>query len=751
MNNVDKLDSIIRAGYAKNLKELILLWEKMGLDEEEVNERMTTVKIRICEITNEMVECDRENKLKIEEACDNLKKDITVLRSKLEKSEELVLVPDELPLKEQHRQLNLCLRALVKEGNEVMGVFRALINEERMLAIKLGLEVVGIDEDTIPNKADVGKIKESIRNLVKVKEERETLIFTMKEKIVTLMETLGMGANASTLSLVLDGNEPLDSLKLDDIRGIQHTMDELVKSVEERKVEVKKLISNIVNMYTRLDIQPSDQCPFATEKGCGEEELMKEENFQRLKEEELKLHEIKRENMGSFLIKAKSELFHLWEVCMVGEEQQGVFLNSLDEDNIDIALAAIEVEIRRLREYYKDHKDIFVKLSAFVDLCSLTEDLKERMKDPNRLFKNRGKTLIKEEQDRKKVNTFPKKKDELLELAENRGNLLIHGEMMTKFVENRAEKFLELFPPAASSIKQKQNVSNTRIGKVCYTPTPGNKTAPRSIKMGGKFVESPVGKFVGRSLRTPKSLQFPSREKISSPRSTIKVGKLYKSPGTKVGGIAVGPSRISHPYKKVASPLARPGKRITRFKTTEGMKKTDASSKSKNPCLMSDESVTESEFSLNVPCNSTVFINRNTAKSKITLDIDNEMVQSLFNQQQVASCNGELQEGRKQQQQSDSPGNINVIDIQPSTSKQLGQDRGGKVVRKLRRSKSCADIFLSRKKRGDEGKWLANKTESIENLPSIREYSCPERPMVKNETNLCAASRARMIRREFGN
>jgi hypothetical protein len=44
-----------------------------------------------------------------------------------------------------------------------------------------------------------------------------------------------------------------------------------------------------------------------------------------------------------------------------------------------------------------------------VSLYELAEDLHARMNDPMRLFSARGDTLIKEEEDRRRVNAIPKK------------------------------------------------------------------------------------------------------------------------------------------------------------------------------------------------------------------------------------------------------------------------------------------------------------------------------------------------------
>ena len=124
MSHVEKLDSKIRASYIPNVKELSMLWERMGLSKEEIETRISTVALKICDITTEMVECDRENKMKLEEACNNLKKDIRVMSRKLKKCGESDIATNGLILLEQQKLLKLNLLSLEEERNQIMGEFR---------------------------------------------------------------------------------------------------------------------------------------------------------------------------------------------------------------------------------------------------------------------------------------------------------------------------------------------------------------------------------------------------------------------------------------------------------------------------------------------------------------------------------------------------------------------------------------------------------------------------------------------------
>ena len=162
-----------------------------------------------------------------------------------------------------------------------------MIEEERAIATRLGLEAVFIDEDSIPEKEDMLRVEENLKKMVRVKEERETHMFTMKEQIVTLLDSLGMDLNATTLSSVLDGDDNFDSLKLSDLKSVQHTMDGLRMTLDKKNVEVRAIMKDIASLYVRLDMPSSQQCPLSTGNVCGLEELIKEENLTQLKEEKL--------------------------------------------------------------------------------------------------------------------------------------------------------------------------------------------------------------------------------------------------------------------------------------------------------------------------------------------------------------------------------------------------------------------------------------------------------------------------------
>lgn len=731
MDYTQTLDSMIQASYLGNLTELAELWGTMGLSREEIDTRMNTVRTKISDITTEMVECDRENKMKIEEACNNNKKDIRVLWRKLKQPGEPEQLPSGLTLLEQLKALKLQLTSLEEKRNEIMGQFRSLIDEERAVASKLGLDAVYIDEDTIPEKNDMIRVEDNLRKMIRVKEERETHMFTMKEQIVTLLDTLGMDLNATTLSNVLDGYDEFDSLKLSDLRSVQHTMEELKTTLDQKKEEVKNLMSDITNLYSRLGISATQQCPLSTGQVCGVEELIREDNLNQLKEEKLKLEIMKNENMKIIVDNAKSELSELWSLCMVGQKEQDLFLGGLVEDT-DETLTDVESEISRLGRYHAMHKETLQKMATFIDLCDLAQDLKERMQDPKRLFKNRGKTMVQEEQDRKKVNSIPRKKEELLALAEHKGNLIVFDESLSTMVEDYAQLYEELFPPPPTRAKTQQSnsLSSTRSGN-SFSRTNSlrsNKTAsPRSTKKLGRYHTSPA-----------------ARRNTSRVMRTTPLSAQQSSSGR--------PNRVTG-----TSPLARPNWRMKRANTTLGTSRSNTNVSrivQMAPAIhVNDGTINESVFSNNVPYNSTVCNETSISSSMvpdITMDdMENTVVLSGLINRLVAVRDAAVMQDKTLTQ------NTEILSSEwqmtrnhPVLNKIPRQAAGVKLppardTRKLRRSNSCSEIVMMSRRQGEQRRRLGSRVEDQENLPVIRESTVGRPSMVRSNSCLTASGSKR--------
>merc|ERR1719154_634090 len=435
----------------------------------------------------------------------------------------------------------------------------------------------------------------------------------------------------------------------------------------------------------------SEQCPLSTGQVCGVEELIKEENLMQLKEEKIKLEEAKKANMMVIVDNAKSELSVLWEKCLTGTNEQSLFLAGLKGD-FDETLASVECEICRLRKYFGQHKDTLLKVVVYLELCGLAEDLKTRMMDPNRLFKSRGKALVQEEQDRKKVNMIPRKKEELLNLAEHKGNIMVFDEALSTLVEDHAQIYEDLFPPpttrSSKNKSQSNSLSSTRSGKSFSTTMSlrGNKTAsPRSTKKLGKYHTSPAA----RKVRTARATPVSANAAPSPTRRRVRAGLAG-------GGV---------------SPLARPTKML-RSNTTLGTGRATNSVVSRRVQMpdivpdirVHDGTVNESVFSDNVPYNSTVcnefsISNVSSMVPDVTLDMENTVVLSGLIDKMVAARDLAVARDKTRVEQAERTlrsGSGAVSSRIPKQSQVATATKmSAKDARKMRRSNSCSEIDLA--------------------------------------------------------
>merc|ERR1719369_2432293 len=330
------------------------------------------------------------------------------------------------------------------------------------------------------------------------------------------------------------------------------------------------------------------------------------------------------------------------------------------------------------------------------------------------------------------VNAIPKRKEELLTLVEQKGNIMIYDKMMSVLVEEHALRVLEMFPPpvSVSRVKNKQSnpLSSNTNGKSFDIHQASNKTAsPQSTKKLGKSYKSPdpgacgsrtlriataiprSTKKLGKSYRSPVHSAMGSRTvqttKTASPKSTKKLGKSsYKSPAPRTGNSSSRTLRTPksmidsvRSYKMTnSSPVSKPMMRMNQPVTPLSMSKTNVFREIKNSDVLHDGTIDESAFSENVPHNSTVCAQSTRTLSPVTTvytdkdDTNNDdtvILSGLSERLGPARDVASLQD-TTQRQPSSSPG---TEGSKSGAGGQLArQDNSWKTAGNVRRSSSCS-------------------------------------------------------------
>ena len=71
------------------------------------------------------------------------------------------------------------------------------------------------------------------------------------------------------------------------------------------------------------------------------------------------------QNVGRFINQLRRELEDWWEKCYVSEEEKEDFKPYIEEMYTDDVLEAHEKEVEKLKEYYLQNKEIFLKIKKW--------------------------------------------------------------------------------------------------------------------------------------------------------------------------------------------------------------------------------------------------------------------------------------------------------------------------------------------------------------------------------------------------
>ncbi|CAL4247342.1 unnamed protein product, partial [Meganyctiphanes norvegica] len=122
----------------------------------------------------------------------------------------------------------------------------------------------------------------------------------------------------------------------------------------------------------------------------------------------------------------------------------------LSEEYSESVLDAHDAEVQRLRDYYSENEHIFKKIKLHQELWNRLNNLEEHANDPNRLFGNRGGSLLEEEKERKVLQKkLPKVQHEITELllaweGVHKRPFLVMGQPLEEFITSQWEERNEL-------------------------------------------------------------------------------------------------------------------------------------------------------------------------------------------------------------------------------------------------------------------------------------------------------------------
>ncbi|XP_023334457.1 uncharacterized protein LOC111705967 isoform X2 [Eurytemora carolleeae] len=479
--------SRIRSSLSQNqefwqtIRELEKMWEKTGPTPARLDSRIEhyvqAMNDKMTRMGEELVNLEMGHVEKVEGLILSQDKERKVLLEEL--GYEITEAADDLKLYPKEKWIRDEVSRLKAEKVEKMRDYLEQIQKKQELEDKLGIKETEWEVKSVPTARQKRDLQYYLDELNKEVESRETRIFTMTERINQLMYILGYGDLDVTSVLAFIDTE--GSIKKADLKKVQTELQRLENLREVRMEEVEGMLYSINNLYQKLNIPVNDRLALATGAVSGIQDLLSESNYQDIKEELSRVTVLKQKSMDMLVAGARVRLEKIQHQLFKSPEEIEDFIVKTSTDNLDENLDLIEKEIDILVMFLEQNRNLVEDIWDLLHLENLSEELIERMSNPNRLFKARGNQMVKEEKDRKKVNSIPRRCERILRYEMN---MHVYDEPLEVFVDRILERFYDStgkrpVKKGSNASSTSSNLGNTRSSTIPKNPNlDGDDFAP---------------------------------------------------------------------------------------------------------------------------------------------------------------------------------------------------------------------------------------------------------------------------------
>ncbi|GAA6221475.1 protein regulator of cytokinesis 1-like isoform X2 [Lates japonicus] len=506
------------------------IWEEIGIPEEQRLQRTNDVHKHIKGLLDLMIAEEEELKKRLVKSIESCLKELNHLCT------ELQLPPFEeeegCTMLQMEKNSRTRLEVMKEHKKQRMEELKGLIVKDRELCDIMCTTPFCIDQDSIPSLKQLETYHAYLDDLTKEKERRHDEFVSVKKEIIARMDDLEQSPETSFEMDVMCEDEDAFCLSNDNIASLK----QLLSQLQERKAEIElrcsALRTKIQELWERLQIPQEEREAFS-------EHMVKskKKNIEALQVEVQRLEVLKMQSMKSVIEAIRAEIVLLWERCFYSQDQQQAFVPYHDDDFTEELLNLHEAEVKTLKTYYEDHKELFEGVTKWQENWTLYLELDRKANDPAR-FNNRGGNLLKEEKQRSDLQKSLPKLEKSLKAQidaweqEHGKEFLVNGQKFLEYVQQQwdhhhSEKEKEKLERQLKKTKQTQEdmlygtaVRTPSKRRIAGTPTPGKVrkligtstiSTPNSFLssgLGGTMCQSsiqkpPLSASKGFGLRTP--------------------------------------------------------------------------------------------------------------------------------------------------------------------------------------------------------------------------------------------------------
>ncbi|CAF0826907.1 unnamed protein product [Didymodactylos carnosus] len=396
---------------------------KRGLNEQDIVSQEEIVINVLKESLNQFIQIEKTKNENLLICIDNIMKECDRIHRLLELEWTIEKPSDDLSLFEQMKQAN----NLLESSEHLFKIKTTEINEMRIQEEKLCQKLhEKIFEFNNENETPFAKrkiiLENHIHDLTNLQVERSSRVEQYRQQIHQMKIELELNDNYGLvigddnnilLIRLIDG--PFETIELSNanVVHLQTLANELDIQYQKNKIKGDQLINQLKALYERLNINEVDQeIKLPTNKPDRPSNLIKlEREIERCKD-------IRRQNMKTYILNIREEIFMQYEKCFYSREQMELFPALYSNVFTEETLEQHEKELEEMKTYYERNEQIFIELRRWMDAWDEFKKFEFVSSDPNR-FKQRGYSAINEEKERRHIETILKKAQEnILMLAD---------------------------------------------------------------------------------------------------------------------------------------------------------------------------------------------------------------------------------------------------------------------------------------------------------------------------------------------
>ncbi|KAM8860679.1 protein regulator of cytokinesis 1-like isoform 1-T1 [Synchiropus picturatus] len=489
------------------------IWEEIGIPEEQRLQRTNDVHKHIKGLLDLMIAEEEGLKKRLHLDIESFVRELSQL------CQELQLPPfeeeDGCTVLQKEKNSRTRLEVMKGHKKQRLEELKSLIAQDSKLSDIMCTKPFCIDQDVTPSLKQLEEFRNYLVDLNKEKERRHEEFVCVKREIVSCMDELEQEPETSFEVDVMCEDEEAFCLSTDNIDALKALLNQLKDRKAEKERHCSALRTKVQELWERLKV-PQAERDMVSEHMVNS----KRKNIEALQTELQHLELLKMQSMKSVIESIRVEIAALWEKCFYSKDQQQAFSHYLSDDFTETLLDLHEHEVRTLKTYFEDHKELFVGVAKWQNNWTVYLELDRKASDPSR-FNNRGGNLLKEEKQRNDLaKSLPKLEKNLKAQIdvweqEHGREFYVNGQKFLEYVQQQweqhhAEKEKEKMDRQMKKTKMIQEemlygtVKTPSKRRVATTPTP-----VKVRKLNGTSTLSTPNNFLGGTICQTSSLKPP--------------------------------------------------------------------------------------------------------------------------------------------------------------------------------------------------------------------------------------------------